>query len=248
MKNIKTIIALSVSAFLFSLFFIGVASASNSSIYVSPANLSKNIGDIFNISIGVNASGNKVCAIEGTLVFNNLSCQNINVVNGLVSQSSPSCLSPYFLIGVPNCTTADKTIFNVSVKAENAGIATIGLNGVDIVGEGMSLGSSATGGSYTFVATQESATISSPKIENTPSSNLNSNSPSKQKTTSNKNKQNQIATSTGNLTIKGPNFFLATISAFITLGTGSNIIGIIVLIAIIFAVFLYYFYFFKKRK
>ena len=151
MKNIKTKIILS-AIFLSVVSFSGVANAASASLYVSPASITKTAGNIFDASVGVNASGNKVCAIEGTLVFNNLTCQSITVASDVMAQSSPTCSNPYFLIGIPNCTISDKALLTLSVKAGTAATASINATGVDIIGEGISLGSASIGGSYTINA------------------------------------------------------------------------------------------------
>jgi len=148
MKNTKTKIILSAIIFLSFAGFVGIASAAGPSLYVSPASLTKTAGDIFSVSVGVSVSGSKVCAVEGTLVFTNLSCQDITVVGDVNPQSAPTCSNPHFLIGAPGCTTADKTLFMVSVKAESAGAASIGFTGVDIIGEGVSVGLASAGGNY----------------------------------------------------------------------------------------------------
>ena len=123
-----------------------------SSLYVSPATLTKTAGESFTASVGFNASGSKVCAVEGTLVFNGLTCQSITVASDVMAQSTPTCANPSFLIGIPNCTTSDKALLTLSVRAGNAGTATISMTGVDIIGEGASLGSASTSGSYTINA------------------------------------------------------------------------------------------------
>lgn len=152
MKNTKTKIILSVIVFLSVAGFINTANAASASLYVSPASLTKTAGDTFNVSVGFNASGNKVCAVEGTLVFNDLSCQSITLSGDVTPQSSPTCSNPHFLIGVPSCTTADKALFTVSVTTGGAGMASISSTGVDIIGEGSSLGSASISGSYTINA------------------------------------------------------------------------------------------------
>jgi len=152
MKNTKTKIILSAIIFSAVIGFVGTANAAGASLYVSPATLTKTAGDTFNVSVGFNASGNKVCAVEGTLVFNNLTCQSITMAGDVTPQSSPTCANPYFLIGVPSCTTADKVLLTVLVKAGSASTASIGLTSVDIIGEGVSVGSASVSASYTISA------------------------------------------------------------------------------------------------
>ncbi|MFH1129229.1 MAG: hypothetical protein V1686_00620 [Patescibacteria group bacterium] len=150
MENTKTKIILSAIVFLSVIGFVGTVNAVGSSLYVSPASLTKTAGNVFSVSVGFNASGNKVCAVEGTLVFNNLTCQSITVAGDVMAQSSPTCSNPHFLIGIPGCTTSDKALLTLSVKAENAGTASINATGVDIIGEGASVGSTSISGNYTI--------------------------------------------------------------------------------------------------
>ncbi|MFA5878469.1 MAG: hypothetical protein WC845_03845 [Candidatus Staskawiczbacteria bacterium] len=152
MKNIKTKIILSAIIFLSAISFVGIANATGASLYVSPASITKTAGDTFTVSVGFSASGNKVCAVEGTLVFNNLSCQSITVASDVMAQSSPTCSNPHFLIGIPNCTTLDKTLLTVSIGAGSAGPSSTSVTGVDIIGEGASVGSASTVGNYTITA------------------------------------------------------------------------------------------------
>ena len=154
MKNIKTKIILSAIVLLSVVGFVGTANAAGPSLYVSQANFTKTPGSTFSVSVGVTESGSKVCAVEGTLVFNNLTCQSITVSGDadIVVQSSPTCSNPHFLIGIQNCTTSDRVLLYTSVKAGVAGTASISPTGVDIIGEGASVGSASTGGSYTINA------------------------------------------------------------------------------------------------
>jgi len=163
MKNTKTKIILSAIIFLSVIGFVGTVDAAGASLYVSPATLTKTAGNTFSVSVGLNSSGNKVCAVEGTLVFTNLSCQSITVASDVMAQSSPTCSNPYFLIGIPNCTTLDKTLLTLSVQAGNAGTASINATSVDIIGEGASVGSASTGGNYTV----NSLPIAKPKSTTT---------------------------------------------------------------------------------
>lgn len=152
MKNIKIKSVLLAIVFLSVMSFAGTVDAAGASVYVSPANLTKTPGDVFNVSVGFNASGNKVCAVEGTLNFKNLSCQSITVTSGVMAQATPTCSNSYFMIGIPNCSTVDKALLTVSVKAGSAGIASISTTGVDVIGEGMSAGSGSIAGNYTIDA------------------------------------------------------------------------------------------------
>jgi len=145
MKNtLLTILCLSLIG------FAGIVSATSPSLDISPINVTKTPGDVFQISLGVNSSGEKVCAVEGTLSFKNLSCQNITVASGVMAQSSPTCSNPYFLIGIPSCTTGDKPLLSVSVRTGSAGTASLSITGVDLIGEGTSLSNASVIGNYTI--------------------------------------------------------------------------------------------------
>jgi len=129
-----------------------VVEAANSLIYVSPSQLTKNTGEIFNITVRVNPNGQKVCAVEGKLNLNNLSCQKVTVESDIISQTPPSCDNLYFLLGIPQCTMNDRTLFVVTVKAGNVGSASVSFTNVDIIGEGVSISSASSGGNYTIIS------------------------------------------------------------------------------------------------
>jgi len=150
MRNITKKIILSTVIFLSVMGFVNRVNATEASLYISPTSLTKNTGDTFNISIGFNALSNKVCAVEGTLVLNNLSCQSIAVASDVIAQSSPTCSNLHFLIGIPNCTTLDKNIISISVKSGSVGTSSINVTSVDIIGEGSSAGSTSASGNYTI--------------------------------------------------------------------------------------------------
>ncbi len=173
MKNTKTKIILSAIIFLSVISIVGTAIAAGASLYVSPASLTKIAGDTFNVSVGLNASGSKVFAVEGTLVFNNLSCQSITVADGLMAQSAPTCSNPHFLIGIPNGTIADKVLLTTSVRSRSVGVASINSTGVDIIGEGVSVGSASMSGNYTINAVPKPKTTpaSKPKLTTPQTSN-----------------------------------------------------------------------------
>ncbi len=131
--------------------FYNPVEAADTSVYVSPESLSKEVGDIFNVSVKVNPAGEKVCAVEGNLNLDKLSCLSITLGEGIMAQSSPSCSNLYFLFGIPGCSTKDKTLFTIRVRAKSAGTATIGFTGIDIIGEGVPISSNSSEGSYSIV-------------------------------------------------------------------------------------------------
>ncbi len=160
MKKYTKIIFVGIAIFAFT------ASASAASVTVSPSSLSKKVGDAFNVSVGVSAGGSKVCVVEGTVNLDKLSCSDITVADGLIAQTTPTCAKPSFSLGIPGCTTVNKNLFSVSVKAPTAGTATLGLTGVDVVGEGVSLGNSAGTGEYIVAGNTE--TVVTPTTTVTP--------------------------------------------------------------------------------
>jgi len=167
MKNTKIIL----SAILFLSIFgiVGKVSAESASLNVSPTNVSKATDEVFNISVNLVPSDNSVCAVEGTLDFKNLSCQSITLANDVMNQSSLSCTNPHFLVGIPNCTTTDKVLMTVQVKANNMGTAGIITKAIDIIGDGVSLSNAGVGGDYiiTTAPTKEVSPIVTPTVETT---------------------------------------------------------------------------------
>lgn len=127
--------------------------AENPKLYIFPSSLTKNVGETFEFSVKVDPGDQKVCVVEGELILNNLSCHDIELENGIMSQTSPSCSNPYFLLGIPTCTTSEKTLFTVTVKGEKAGSASASFARVDIIGEGVSLSSDFSQADYSIEAT-----------------------------------------------------------------------------------------------
>ena len=80
-KNKITILILGIVGVL--IFGNQIALAQDSpSVFVSPANLTKNVGEDFDLAIKVNPAGQKVCAVEGQLVLSKLTVQEIKVADG----------------------------------------------------------------------------------------------------------------------------------------------------------------------
>ncbi len=148
MKNITKVL-FSTFLFLSMLSVAGFANASSSSLIVQPASSTINVGQSITASVTALSAGNKICAVEGTLTFTNLTCQSITVASSVNAQTTPTCTNPYFLVGVPNCSSADINLFTVTAKTIAKGTATLGVTGVDVVGEGVSVGSTASSGNYT---------------------------------------------------------------------------------------------------
>ena len=152
MKN-TNIKILFLSFVLLSVFsFAATTQAAGDSLYVSPASSTVNTGNNITVSAVAGTSGDKICAVQGTIVFNNMTCQNITVTNGLLIQTSPTCSSPSFVLAIPKCATTDTVLFTVSSKAGNAGTASISFSGVKLAGVGVVVGTSSIGGNYTVNA------------------------------------------------------------------------------------------------
>ena len=90
-KKIKTIMKntnikiLFLSFVLLSVFsFAAIAQAAGDSLYVYPATSTVNAGSNVTVSAIAGTSGDKICAVQGTIVFNNLTCQSITLTNGLL--------------------------------------------------------------------------------------------------------------------------------------------------------------------
>jgi len=244
MKNTKTKIILSAIICLSVVGFVGTINAAGASLYVSPATLTKTAGNTFSVSVGFSASGSKVCAVEGTLVFNNLTCQSITVASDVMAQSSPTCSNPYFLIGIPNCTTLDKTLITVSVKAGNAGTASINATGVDIIGEGASISTAFVGGNYTIIApvvVQQPVVQpkESPIVENQPEEIT---TPQQEETT-----PTPVVAVTPEVNVAQASLF-TVMKNILSFGTGKAWLAIIVIILIILVLTILYFVAKNRRK
>jgi len=126
--------------------------ADSPTLSISPATLNVASGTLFNVSAQLNASGNKICVVMGTVNFNGLTCQNITVANGLMAQSSPTCSNPSFTIGIPKCTTVSQNIFSMSVKGSQADTGILTFTGLKIIGVGNNVASVWYGGAYNITA------------------------------------------------------------------------------------------------
>ncbi len=238
MKNNKIKIILSAIIFLSVVGFVTTVNAASSSLNIFPASLTKTVGNIFNVSMEVNASGNKICAVEGTLVFDNLSCQSITMADGVMAQSSPTCSNPHFLIGIPSCSTADKTLLTVSVKAGSTSTASVSFTGVDIIGEGVSVGSASTGGNYTInavtsVPVETMKTVTEPVV--VPEDIIS--------TTTTSQSVEQVAEN--NIP---PTSLLAAVGYSLSFGTGNILLGILVGLIILAALIYTIYTLIQKRK
>jgi len=96
-------------------------------------------------------STDKVCVVAGTLNFNNLICQNITLADGVMAQTTPTCDSPNFALGIPKCTTDVKSLFSIKTKGNNVGQGTVSITGLKTIGA-TDIASTSQNGSYNIVA------------------------------------------------------------------------------------------------
>jgi len=150
MKNTKIKIIVPFIALLTLVGLVNIVQAAVASINISPTSLTKNVGDSFNVSVLVNPAGNTVYAVEGTVVFNGVSCRSIKLADGVMPQTTPTCANPSFVLGLASGATMDKTLFTVSLNAPSIGTATAGITGANIIGAGVSISNTSVGGTYTI--------------------------------------------------------------------------------------------------
>jgi len=145
-------------------FFAGIVSA-ESSLYVSPETLTVNTNSNITSYVSVIPNGEKVCVVKGSLSFNNLDCKSIVMAEGLMAQKVPTCSDPNFTLGIPTCTLVNKNLFTVQSNTKNSGTANISLINLNIIGEGVSVGSKSNNVNYTVNAPQKPEVVTQdPKI------------------------------------------------------------------------------------
>jgi len=162
----KKIILLSVLVLLSTVALSQVVYAANSTLSVTPATISRNVGTIFNIGVQVDPQGGKVCVVKGTLDFGNLSCQNIAVASGIMAVITPTCANPNFTLGIPTCTSISKNILNISMKGNQVGQSYLSFTGARVIGEGSNVSSVWYGGAYDITA------VAVPVVEETAPQNI----------------------------------------------------------------------------
>jgi len=162
MKKNKIKISFMLLAPLF--FFAGIVSA-ESSLYVSPETLTVNTNSNITSYVSVIPNGEKVCVVKGSLSFNNLDCKSIVMAEGLMAQKVPTCSDPNFTLGIPTCTLVNKNLFTVQSNTKNSGTANISLMNLNIIGEGVSVGSKSNNVNYTVNAPQKPKVVTQePKV------------------------------------------------------------------------------------
>ena len=166
-NNIKILFLILLSLFI----SVSTVKAAGDSLFVSPATSTVNVGSIINASVVAGTSGDKICAVQGTVIFNNLTCQSITLASGTMAQTQPTCSNPTFVIGIPNCVTTNTTLFTVSAKATTIGTASVSFSGVNLVGFGSSVGNASMAGNYTVnalpVVQQQITPVQQPKVTKT---------------------------------------------------------------------------------
>ena len=162
MKKNKIKISFMLLAPLF--FFAGIVSA-ESSLYVSPETLTVNTNSNITSYVSVIPNGEKVCVVKGSLSFNNLDCKSIVMAEGLMAQKVPTCSDPNFTLGIPTCTLVNKNLLTVQSNTKNSGTANISLMNLNIIGEGVSVGSKSNNVNYTVNAPQKPKVVTQePKV------------------------------------------------------------------------------------
>ncbi|MFA5158863.1 MAG: hypothetical protein WC451_06830 [Patescibacteria group bacterium] len=139
--NIKILLTISLGVCFASL-------ASAASLDILPATSTVDLGKNMTATAVVQTSGEKICAVQGTIVFNNLTCQSITLASGMMAQTQPTCSNPNFVVGIPKCVTTDTTLFTVVVKPAIHGVASINFTGVDLISTGTSISTASAGGKY----------------------------------------------------------------------------------------------------
>mgnify|MGYP007002352413 CR=1 FL=1 len=144
--------------------FAGIVSA-ESSLYVSPETSTVNTNSSITSYVSVIPNGEKVCVVKGSLSFNNLDCKSIVMAEGLMAQKVPTCSDPNFTLGIPTCTLVNKNLFTVQSNTKNSGTANISLINLNIIGEGVSVGSKSNNVNYTVNAPQKPKVVTQePKV------------------------------------------------------------------------------------
>ena len=253
-KNKITILILGCVGILIAGFgFTNLVEAANPSVYVSPMSQSKEVGDTFNISIEVNPAGQKVCMVEGKLLLDKLSCQSVSPNGDLMASpdNKLTCSNLYFSLGIPTCTTENKTLFTVIVKAENAGIATANFSGIDIIGEGVPISSIFSGGTYSLIIPEE-IVVPEEEVEVTveeivaPVSETTSEEVITE-TVSTSTIQEEELSEEQTLTLTEQTTFLAAIGNILSLGTNNAWISLFV-VGVILAISIYFIQKSRRKK
>jgi len=104
---------------------------------VSPLIATSTVGEAFDISVQINPKEDKVCVVKGTINFENLNCQDIQLSSGIIAQTAPTCEVPNFTLGIPKCTSNTQDLFSVSVKGNTVGQSTLSFTNVKVIGVGV---------------------------------------------------------------------------------------------------------------
>ncbi|MCX6718613.1 MAG: hypothetical protein NTY81_03395 [Candidatus Staskawiczbacteria bacterium] len=126
--------------------------ADASTLSVSPASANNSVGAEFDVLVQLNPANNKVCVVKGTIDLTNLSCQSITLASGVMAQTTPTCASPNFVLGIPKCSAVEQNLFSVSVQGIQAGPATLSIEGAKVIGAGADVASTLQNGTYNITA------------------------------------------------------------------------------------------------
>jgi hypothetical protein len=124
-----------------------------SSIIVLPQSGSYLVGKPFIAGAALIPQNNQTCSVQGTVVLNNLTCQNIVMAPGLGVQTAPTCQNLTFAVTIPSCTTNNMILFAVGGTPIAAGAASVTLTNVTAQGPANALDMQIFGGNYTIVQT-----------------------------------------------------------------------------------------------
>lgn len=207
--------------------------ADSSILSVLPASFNSTVSKVFNVSIQIDPASNNICVVRGTLNFDNLSCQDITVVNSSVMAIiTPTCANPSFVLGIPHCATTVQNILSVSVKGTKAGQGNLSLTRVNIIGAGIDVPFSTEGGVYNITA----VSITAPKTTQQDAG--------QQKQATTPQQGGFTPTSTIPVTVS-PASLLTVMVKILSFGTGKDWLAVIVTILII--LLLAVFYFIRKK-
>ena len=147
---------------------IGVVDSAGPYVQITPAKANITTRNNYAVTVGVNASGSKICVVEGTLDFSNITCRGITPATGVIVESTPTCANPHFIIGIPHCTTTNTTLLKLTISSQVEGSGTIKLSKVDVIGEGVTVSSDSIGAKYTIKSGNNSTSQVNTVAEPTP--------------------------------------------------------------------------------
>ncbi|MGB8815950.1 MAG: hypothetical protein WCC74_01770 [Minisyncoccia bacterium] len=206
---------------------------SGANVYSFPATATKYVNDNINVAVKVDPAGNDVCVVKGTIVFENLSCKNITLTEGLMAQTIPTCSKPNFTVGIPSCTKTEKTLFTVNTDFASTGSAGVKLSGVSVIGVGVAVPSSYSDGNYTVLAKEIPVEPIVNTNENTETINIaGTTSNTSVKITASSSETKVVATSTKFNLLASVNDVLSNVSPTVVYWLLIIIVGYIIIVSI----------------